>query len=217
MSIKTYSLRSDGGKKLSENFRVREFASKDGADQIKIDTRLVVLLQKIRNKFGAAVTINSGYRTAAHNKAVGGATKSYHMQGMAADIVVRGVSPLRVAQYAEIIGATGIGWYEKQGFTHVDTRCGRYFWKNSGGNYRKTFLTCPYSEPSANLSMGDKGNSVKWLQWHLHKIGYNHITVDGVFGAQTRLAVKDFQRKCGLGSDGICGSQTRKNLKMEAV
>lgn len=84
MSIKTYSLHSDGGKKLSENFRVREFASKDGADAIKIDTRLVSLLQKIRNKFGAAVTINSGYRTAAHNKAVGGATNSYHMQGMAA-------------------------------------------------------------------------------------------------------------------------------------
>ena len=36
MSTKTYSLRNDGGKKLSENFRVREFASKEGADQIKI-------------------------------------------------------------------------------------------------------------------------------------------------------------------------------------
>lgn len=217
MSTKTYSLRSDGGKKLSDNFRVREFASKDGADEIKIDTRLVTLLQKIRNKFGAAVTINSGYRTAAHNKAVGGAVNSYHMQGMAADIVVKGVSPLRVAQYAEIIGATGIGWYEAQGFTHVDTRCGRYFWKNSGGNSRKTFLTCPYAEPSANLSMGSSGSGVKWLQWHLHKIGYNHITVDGVFGAQTKLAVKDFQSKCGLTVDGIVGKRTRTALKEEAV
>ena len=216
MAIKTYSYRNDGGKKLSENFRVREFKSPD-SDVIKIDTRLVDLLQKIRNKFGAAVTINSGYRTAAHNKAVGGATKSYHMQGMAADIAVKGVSPLRVAQYAEIIGATGIGWYVAQGFTHVDTRCGRYFWKDGGGNYRKTFLTCPYSEPSANLSMGDRGGGVKWLQWHLHRIGYAHIEIDGVFGAQTKLAVKDFQRKVTLTVDGIVGKRTRTALKEEAV
>ena len=84
MSIKTYSLRNDGGKKLSENFRVKEFASKDGADEIKIDTRLVNLLQKIRDKFKAKVTINSGYRTKSHNKKVGGATNSYHTLGKAA-------------------------------------------------------------------------------------------------------------------------------------
>lgn len=196
---------------------MREFASKDGADQIKIDTRLVVLLQKIRNKFGAEVNINSGYRTAAHNKAVGGATNSYHMQGMAADISVKGVSSLRVAQYAEIIGAQGIGWYEAQGFTHVDTRCGRYFWKDAGSNYRKTFLTCPYSEPSANLSMGDRGGGVKWLQWHLHKIGYAHIEIDGIFGAQTKLALKDFQHKVFLTADGIAGKRTRTALKEEAI
>lgn len=194
-----------------------EFASRDGADAIKIDTRLVKLLQKIRNKFGAAVTINSGYRTAAHNKAVGGATNSYHMQGMAADIVVKGVSPLRVAQYAEIIGTKGIGWYESQGFTHVDTRCGQYYWKDTGSNSQKTFSECPCKEPSVNLSMGSSGSGVKWLQWHLHKVGYAHIEIDGVFGAQTKLAVKDFQTKCKLTSDGIVGAKTRTALKEEAV
>lgn len=217
MSIKTYSKKKDGSKRLSANFRVREFASKDGADKIKIDTRLVTLLQKIRNKFGTTVTINSGYRSAAHNKAVGGAAKSYHTQGMAADIVVKGVSALRVAQYAEAIGATGIGWYEGKKFTHVDTRAGKYFWKDTGGNSRKTFSACPYAEPSANLSMGNKGNGVKWLQWHLRKIGYNHIQIDGAFGAQTKLAVKDFQTKTGLTSDGIVGKKTRASLKEEAV
>ncbi len=196
---------------------MREFASKDGADCIKIDTRLVTLLQKIRDKFGAAVTITSGYRTVAHNKAVGGATNSYHTQGMAADIVVKGISSKRVAQYAEIIGAKGIGWYESQGFTHVDTRGGQYYWKDTGSNSQKTFLSCPYSEPSANLSMGDSGNGVKWLQWHLHKIGYTHIEIDGAFGAQTKLAVKDFQHKSSLTVDGIAGTKTRAALKEEAV
>lgn len=196
---------------------MREFASKDGADKIEIDTRLVTLLQQIRDKFGAAVTINSGYRTAAHNKKVGGAKNSYHTQGMAADIAVKGISPLRVARYAETIGANGVGWYESQGFTHVDTRSNRYFWKDSSDNSRKTFSDCPYNEPSANLSMGDKGSGVKWLQWHLHKIGYTHISVDGAFGAQTKLAVKDFQSKCALTVDGIAGKKTRAALKKEAV
>ncbi len=43
----------------------------------------------------------SGYRSPAHNKALGGVDGSQHTKGTAADIVVRGVSPLEVAQYAE--------------------------------------------------------------------------------------------------------------------
>ena len=148
---------------------------------------------------------------------MGGATNSYHTLGMAADIVVKGVSSKRVAQYAETIGTTGVGWYEGQKFTHIDTRTNKYFWKDKGSNSRKTFSDCPYTEPTVNLSMGSKGSGVKWLQWHLRKLGYTHITVDGVFGAQTKLAVKDFQTKCRLTSDGICGSQTRKSLKMEVA
>ncbi len=217
IAIKIYSRRKDGGKKISANFRVREFASHDGADEVRIDTRLVALLQQIRDKFGKAVVINSGYRTKKHNKAVGGASNSYHTQGKAADIAVKGVSARRVAQYAEIAGASGIGWYEVDGFTHIDTRSNRYFWKDSGGNARKTFSDCPYSEPTANLIMGSSGTGVKWLQWHLKKIGYSHIVIDGNFGAQTKLAVKDFQRKCSLTVDGIAGKNTRLSLKKEIV
>ena len=217
MSIKTYSRKKDGDTYLSKNFKASEFASKDGADAFYVDSKLVSFLQKIRDKFGAAVTINSGYRTAAHNKAVGGAKNSYHTKGMAADIVVKGVASKRVAQYAEAIGANGVGWYESQGFTHVDTRTTQYFWKDKDGNSRKTFSDCPYTEPSSNLSMGSKGNGVKWLQWHLNKLGYKHIAIDGVFGAQTKLAVKDFQTKCDLVSDGIVGINTRKSLKIEVI
>lgn len=217
MSIKTYSVKADGEKNLSKNFKAREFACKSGADVFKVDSRLVSLLQKIRDKFGAAVIINSAYRTAAHNKKVKGAKNSYHLQGMAADIVIKGVSPKRVAQYAEAIGVKGIGWYEIQGFTHVDTRSTKYFWKDKSGNVRNTFSHCPYSEPTESLSINSKGNGVKWLQWHLNRLGYKHIEVDGSFGPQTKLAVKDFQTKMSLTSDGICGSQTRFALKIEVI
>ena len=43
-------------------------------------------LNCIRNELGAPIYINSAYRTSAANKQVGGAKRSLHMQGRAADI-----------------------------------------------------------------------------------------------------------------------------------
>ena len=101
MAIKQYSLKADSAKQLSPAFRVREFRCRDGTDTILIDEGLVVLLQCIREHFGKPVTITSGYRTAAHNRAVGGSKSSQHLLGRAADIQVQGVSVEDVAAYAE--------------------------------------------------------------------------------------------------------------------
>jgi len=131
MSVRTYSLQKDGDKQLSPNFRVREFASRCGADRVLICDNLVILLQQIRDHFGVPVTISSGFRTEAHNRAVGGAVNSQHMRGTAADIVVRGIAPIVVAQCAEHLGAGGIGLYA--GFTHIDTRTGRVRWDQRSG------------------------------------------------------------------------------------
>ena len=57
--IKTYSKARDGNTKLSENFRVGEFACKDGTDLIRIDLALVSILQRIRNWAGASVKLFS--------------------------------------------------------------------------------------------------------------------------------------------------------------
>lgn len=71
MSIREYTLSKDGARQLSPSFKVREFGCV-GSDVILIDEELVVLLQCIREHFGKPVRITSGYRTAAHNAAVGG-------------------------------------------------------------------------------------------------------------------------------------------------
>ena len=76
MSVKSYSKARDGGEKLSAHFSVREFACHDDSDQVLISEELVTLLQKIRDHFGRAVTINSAYRTAAYSTKVGGAKRS---------------------------------------------------------------------------------------------------------------------------------------------
>lgn len=128
-TVQAYSKAKDGNKKLSTNFRVREFACKDGTDVIFISPNLVSLLQKIRTHFGKAVTITSAYRTPGHNKSVGGTTYSQHLYGTAADIKVSGVSPQKVAAYAETIlpGKGGIGIYDT--FVHIDVRASCSRWR----------------------------------------------------------------------------------------
>lgn len=124
VEINAYSKKKDGGKKLSSNFTVKEFACSDGSDAVLVAPRLVMVLQSIRSHFGRAVTINSAYRTPQKNAAVGGAAQSQHCYGTAADIVVKGVVPADVAAYAREIMPDwgGVGIYARQGFTHVDVR-----------------------------------------------------------------------------------------------
>lgn len=128
MTIKAYSKAKDGNKKLSTNFKVKEFACTDGSDPIFIDSDLVNILQKIRNHFGKAVTITSAYRTPGKNKACGGTTYSQHLYGKAADIKVNGVAPAKVAAYAEKLlpKSGGIGIYKT--FTHIDCRAAKSRW-----------------------------------------------------------------------------------------
>ena len=220
MDVKTYSLKKDGNVRLSEHFSLKEFASHDGADEVKIDMLLIEYLEKIRQHFGKPIHINSGYRTPEHNAKVGGVKNSYHTKGRAADIVVQGVKSLDVARFAETFVCGGVGWYEAKSFTHIDTRPRHVLWKDSGSNTVRSFgspaqtptVRCPYSEPAKAVRYGAKGNDVKWLQWHLAKLG-EKLKIDGSYGMLTRLAVLRFQKKQKLVQDGIVGPKTRAALK----
>ena len=97
--LNVYSRTRDGETLLSRGFRAKEFACKDGTDPLFVDSELVQVLQAIRDHFGAPVVITSGYRTAAHNRAVGGAVYSQHQYGRAADIRVSGVPVEQLAAY----------------------------------------------------------------------------------------------------------------------
>ena len=58
-----------------------------------------------------------------------------------------------------------------------------------------------------DLLKGSSGSSVKTLQELLNNNGYN-LAVDGVFGAKTEAAVKNFQQQNNLAVDGIAGQNT---------
>lgn len=134
--IRQYSLAKNGDRRLAPDFKVREFRCRDGSDTVMVDGTLTVVLQCIREHFGKPVTITSGYRTAAHNAAVGGAKSSQHLLGRAADIRVEGVSVEDVAAYAESLMPDwgGVGRYPVKagratGWVHVDTRAEKARWR----------------------------------------------------------------------------------------
>ena len=129
----TFSYSADKEKHISAHFQVKEFHSKnDRADLVKVDERLIELLENIREYTGKPVIINSGYRSAAYNATIKNAAKnSQHVQGKAADIRITGVTPAKVAEIAECYlgNSGGIGIYST--FTHIDVRKSCARWKGA--------------------------------------------------------------------------------------
>lgn len=84
-------------------------------------TRLRSVLNKVRARYGVTAIVSSGYRSKNHNRRVGGARRSMHMQCKAADIRVPGVGKYQLARYLKTIPAVGgVGTYGCNGSVHVD-------------------------------------------------------------------------------------------------
>lgn len=64
---------------------------------------------------------------------------------------------------------------------------------------------------ATTLRQGSKGDEVKSLQTSLNNAGYS-LDVDGIYGAKTAAAVKDYQTKNALTADGIAGTNTLAKL-----
>lgn len=120
--------------RLSKNFTLEEYTKSQAADRLGIDNvpsalhldnaRILFerVVQRVRDHFGPTI-INSGYRSPALNRAVGGSTTSQHSTGQAVDIEVPGKSNQEVAiwirdnlEFDQLIlegfkpGQPGSGW-----------------------------------------------------------------------------------------------------------
>ncbi|MBQ2905532.1 MAG: DUF882 domain-containing protein [Peptococcaceae bacterium] len=129
--VNIYSKAKEGHMEVIEYFKAREFACKNGEDRIQISPVLLEILYQIRLHFNAPVIITSGYRTESYNKKVGGARESNHVKGIAADIVVKGVSPSKVAAYADLLMPDKGGIGEYRTFVHVDVRHEKSRWRGN--------------------------------------------------------------------------------------
>lgn len=117
---------------LSRHFRAGEFFPHDPSYRyLRVSPELVRRLEEIRQALGGQpLTIHSAYRPPAYNQAVGGVSNSTHIDGLAADISVVGVSTERLHQVADqVIGdGGGVGYYPAQQFVHIDVRGHRARW-----------------------------------------------------------------------------------------
>lgn len=112
-----------GNLKLTPNFKLGEFVRAEDpmppAFIIDNIERLAERLQAVRDIINMPIVITSGYRTKEHNKAVGGAESSLHLEGLAADVVVKGMTP---GELQELLSgwSGGMGSYDT--WTHLDIR-----------------------------------------------------------------------------------------------
>lgn len=130
MAVKTYSVSKLGRNyKVSDHFKLSEFQCKNKADKVLIDSQLLSFLEKLRDYLGGdgncTIGINSGYRTEAYNKSIGGASSSTHCKGCAADVVVKQhgkrVSGKLICCLAQTLGFKGIGYIKGSGYAvHLD-------------------------------------------------------------------------------------------------
>ena len=97
--------------KLSANFSLNELTKSETALRHDLDntppqqvvdnlrTLCENVLQPVREGYGIAVKVNSGYRAPEVNAAVGGSKTSDHCKGQAADIEIPGVPNAELAQW----------------------------------------------------------------------------------------------------------------------
>jgi uncharacterized protein YcbK (DUF882 family) len=97
------------------------FACRCGCGFNAPDPRLLDVVADLEETYGV-VHISSACRCWRHNIAVGGGRNSYHLNGMAADIAVPGMSPDQIMEWLKTKYGTRLGLIEYGTFVHVDTR-----------------------------------------------------------------------------------------------
>ena len=129
---------------ISAHFKASEFQCKcKGGHDFTVDTSLVEKLEKLYSALNcSSISVSSGFRCLAHDKAVGGSGTGQHIHGKAADICCYGqdgkpIDNKIVCCTAQDIGFTGIARIAGNGtYTHVDVRNGKWYGDETRGmNY----------------------------------------------------------------------------------
>jgi len=83
--------------------------------------------------------------------------------------------------------------------------------------YRETAPSYPTYVEEVVLRRGDRGPAVKKLQEELRRRGFNPGPIDGIFGSQTEVALRRFQRTYGLYGNGLADARTLAALGIYGV
>jgi hypothetical protein len=101
------------------NFSPAEIACR-GTGKLLVNEPALDRLQALRDRLGKPLIVRSAYRSPEHNNAVGGATRSKHLDGAAFDIAMANHDPVAFEAAAREVGFLGFGFYPRSGFMHID-------------------------------------------------------------------------------------------------
>ncbi len=180
-----------------KNFKYSEFKCKCGGEYcngypVAFSYELANNLQKVRDYFGKPLVITSALRCEKWNSLQGGVSSSKHKKGWACDFYISGVSYTKLDNYVKKLPYFNYCYRinKNQNVIHYDIT--------------------PPEETKYNLTRllkkGSRGNDVKELQKCLD------ISADGIFGDNTKKAVKLFQKANKLWADGKVGKNTAHKL-----
>ena len=141
---------------LSTHFTLAELVESQTAIRKGIDntpppaaiaglTRIAQLLEEVRALVDGPITVSSGYRCPALNKAVGGAANSAHVLGLAADITAPGITPQALAKMIQRAGLAFDQLIYEGSWVHIGL---------SAGAPRRQVLTATFSGGRASYSVG---------------------------------------------------------------
>jgi len=96
-----------------------------GTGQINMNETFMERLIELREKLDKPMVISSGYRSEAHNIAIGGSKNSAHLKGCAVDVVCSGHLAYEIVKLAMELEFSGIGVKQNgvhaKRFIHIDT------------------------------------------------------------------------------------------------
>lgn len=98
------------------NFSPAEIACR-GTGKLLVNEDALHRLQELR----VTLIVTSAYRSPEHNRKVGGAKGSKHLEGSAFDISMANHDPASFIAAARKAGFKGIGTYPRSNFVHIDT------------------------------------------------------------------------------------------------
>ncbi len=101
------------------NFSPAEIACR-GTGKLLVHEAALDRLQALRDRLGRPFIVRSAYRSPEHNRAVGGAKHSKHMEGTAFDIAMSNHDPAAFEAAAREAGFLGFGFYPRSDFIHID-------------------------------------------------------------------------------------------------
>ena len=187
----------------NRTLKVSEFRGSSNSQTLWTEKRAMLAWNSQRYIYGKPIPVGFAFKRPWEG---GHGSQSQHYAGVAFDVGQKLTNSQRNTLRNSAINS-GVWSYVEPAYltptwVHFDKRRGTPACRGAAG----------YPQ----ISQGSKGAYVLIAQDDLNTLGYRTNGLDGIFGAATQNAVKNYQRSAGLVVDGIVGCNTWRALQ-EAV